>query len=171
MTSLKSSNSAPFSPMTGGCYCGLITYTLTASPIFVNCCHCRNCQKLSGSAFAINIMVEAANVRVTSDTQPREIHDQDSKDSEAARCPRDKCGTLLWATHPHLTNKIIFLRAGTLDQNDEIVPDAHFFLRSKHPWVTVPAGAVQFDGVPGKDDPPIWDADTKRRMERATQVE
>lgn len=118
-------------------------------------------------------MVETANVQVTSETQPRDVYDEDDEDAKggkAVRCPRDRCGTLLWATHPHFDNKIIFLRAGTLDENDRIVPDAHFFVRSKHPWVTIPPGVRQVDGVPGKDDPPVWGPETKRRVEIATRA-
>lgn len=171
MSLLVTSNADDFTSMRGNCYCGLITYTMKAPPIFVNCCHCRNCQQLSGSAFAINIVIEAENVEVTSDTQPRKIFDKDGKGAGAVRCPEDRCGTMLWASHPSFNNKIIFLRAGTLNENERIVPDAHFFVRSKHPWVTIPEEAKQFDTLGGKDDPPLWSAKSKRRVELATKQE
>jgi hypothetical protein len=42
----------------GGCACGEIRYKLTASPLIVHACHCRDCQRLTGSAFVINIWIE-----------------------------------------------------------------------------------------------------------------
>src|SRR5215510_10803646 len=42
----------------GRCACGNIRYRLTAAPMIVHACHCRDCQRLSGSAFAINLWIE-----------------------------------------------------------------------------------------------------------------
>lgn len=177
MVSMVPSNSTIVEPLTGSCYCGMVTYTMKASPIFVNCCHCRNCQQLSGSAFAINIMIEASNIDITSTAQPQSVTgdkkqvpqgDEQPKEGGGTRCPNPKCATLLWGTHPFFKDKIIFLRAGTLNESDRIVPDAHFFVRSKHPWITIPEGVKQFDTVGGKNDPPLFSSEGKRRMDEAT---
>ncbi|KAH7137302.1 hypothetical protein B0J13DRAFT_559446 [Dactylonectria estremocensis] len=47
-------------PLTGGCSCGLIRYQLTRYPILVHCCYCAACQRQTGSAFALNAVVEAS---------------------------------------------------------------------------------------------------------------
>ena len=48
--------------LTGGCTCGAIRYRLTAPPMFVHCCHCRQCQRLTGSAFVVNALIETSKV-------------------------------------------------------------------------------------------------------------
>ncbi len=67
-----------------------------------------------------------------------------------ARCP--DCGTRLWATHRFFGPAVLFLRAGTLDQADALRPDAHFFTRSRHEWVTLPAGVPAFETLPGEGE-------------------
>ena len=44
----------------GGCACGALRYRMTAEPMFVHCCHCLNCQRQTGSAFAINLLIDVA---------------------------------------------------------------------------------------------------------------
>ena len=144
----------------GGCECGAVRYRLEGPPIFVNCCHCRQCQKLGGSAFALNAMIEADRVVLLS---PPESVAADEKG--AARCPQ--CLTLLWALHPMFGDRIRFVRVGTLDEGERLPPDAHFFVRSKHPWVVIPDGARCFETLPGEGDPPLLSAEASARMEAA----
>ena len=49
----------------GGCTCGAVRYRAEARPMFVHCCHCTWCQRETGSAFAINALIEAHHVSVT----------------------------------------------------------------------------------------------------------
>jgi hypothetical protein len=127
----------------------------------VNCCHCRNCQKLTGSAFAINAMIEADRVEVTSKGQPVTAGEVDKE----MRCP--KCMTLLWATHRLFGDAILFLRVGTLDRPEAIEPDAHFFVSRKHPWVVLPSGVPVFAELPGPDGPSLMSDDGRRRLATA----
>ena len=46
----------------GGCACGAVRYRLTSAPMFVHCCHCRDCQRQTGSAFVLNALIEADRV-------------------------------------------------------------------------------------------------------------
>lgn len=127
----------------GGCECGAIRYRLAAAPFFVNCCHCRQCQKITGSAFAINAMIERDRIVLTRGEPV-------VAEGGTARCP--ECAALLWATHRMFGDKIVFLRAGTLDESETLTPDAHFFVRSKHRWITLPEDARSFETLPGADD-------------------
>lgn len=160
--------------MKGQCYCQRIQYELNATPIFVNACHCRDCQILTGSAFAINIMVEASAVKITSETQP-ELKTEDrldkgpASDSKAYHCP--SCGIMLWGTLGDFGPGLIFLRAGTLAENEKIVPSAHFFVRSKHPWVTIPEGVRTFETLPGENDSMGWTEEGNKRFKVATRKE
>ena len=57
-------NTAEFTPHDGGCTCRLVRYRMAAKPLFVNCCHCRWCQREAGAAFALNAMIEADRVQL-----------------------------------------------------------------------------------------------------------
>jgi hypothetical protein len=145
--------------MDGGCECGAVRYRMNGDPIFVNCCHCRDCQKITGSAFALNAMIEADRIEF--------INGEASivAGKDAARCAR--CETLLWAEHRLFGDSIKFLRVGTLDEAEQITPDAHFFVRSKHPWVTVPAGVPAFETLPDDEDPSLLDKAAAARLKAA----
>src|SRR5215216_5655833 len=58
----------------GGCSCGAVRYRLASEPLFVHCCHCLNCQRQTGSAFVINLLIEADRVEVLAgDPQPVDV--------------------------------------------------------------------------------------------------
>lgn len=48
----------------GGCPCGLIRYRLTQPPLLVHCCHCTACQRQTGSAFALNAIIESTSLQL-----------------------------------------------------------------------------------------------------------
>jgi hypothetical protein len=107
-------------------------------PIFVNCCHCRQCQRLSGSAFAINAMIEADRVTL--------VQGQVETVNGVATCPN--CRVRLWSHHRNFGDALRFIHAGTLDRSEELRPSAHFFTRSKHPWVTLSDEIPAFETLP-----------------------
>jgi hypothetical protein len=146
--------------MDGGCECGRVRYRIEGEPIFVNCCHCRQCQKLSGSAFAMNAMIERDRVEVTAGAEALE-----SARGGGARC--SECGVILWGTHRFFCDAILFLRVGTLDEGERLAPSAHFFLRSKHSWVPVPDGIPAFETLPGPGDPPLFGPEADARVRAA----
>jgi hypothetical protein len=127
----------------GGCHCGAVRYRITSDPIYVNGCHCRDCQTLTGSAFAINAMIEDDRIEI--------VKGDPVVDAEGCiRCAT--CNVLLWASHPMFGDSIRFLRVGTLDRSEAMVPDGHFFVRSKHPWITIPDGVPAFETLPGEGE-------------------
>jgi hypothetical protein len=142
----------------GGCECGRVRYRLRSGPIFVNGCHCRQCQKLSGSAFAINAMIEADWVELIAGS---DVIGADG----TATCPA--CATLLWALHPMFGDRIRFVRVGTLDEGERLPPDAHFFVRSRHPWIALPPEVPSFETLPGPGDPPLYGPEAQARLEAA----
>jgi len=146
--------------MDGGCECGRVRYRLEGDPIFVNCCHCRQCQKLSSSAFALNAMVERERIHVTAGADSLV-----EARGGGARC--SGCGVVLWGTHRFFGDDILFLRVGTLDEGERLAPDAHFFVRSKHPWVTVPEGMRTFDTLPQEGDAPLFSPEAAARVDAA----
>lgn len=131
----------------GGCTCGRVRYRLTAEPIIVNACHCRLCQRTTGSAFALNAMIEDAFIDLTGE-EP-EVARSCSELSDNLRIWRCRdCGTQLWGDHPMMTDNIRYVFIGTLDRGEAFAPAAHFFVRSKHPWIALPPDIPSYDTLP-----------------------
>lgn len=131
--------------LNGGCACGAVRYTLTAAPMIVHACHCRNCQRLSGSAFVINLWIERKFVE-TSGAEPvahRVAAGGSGKPHDVFHCPN--CGTALWSKYHAAPGDTVLLRGGTLDDPGAVTPDVHIFTRSKVPWLELPKGARSFD--------------------------
>lgn len=124
-------------PLEGGCTCRAIRYRMMTRPMFVNCCHCRWCQRETGAAFALNAMIEADRIVVLSGAP--EVIDTPSasgKGQKIWRCPT--CRIALWSNYPGAGPAVHFVRVGTLDQPDVLPPDIHIFTASKQPWVVLP---------------------------------
>jgi len=60
-------------PREGGCACGAVRYRLTSDPLFTHCCHCLNCQRQTGSAFVINLLIEADRVELLAEVPLKRI--------------------------------------------------------------------------------------------------
>lgn len=121
----------------GGCACGSIRYRLSAAPMFVHCCHCRWCQRETGSAFALNALIETSRIAVLSGT-PQHVHtpSESGKGQTIVRCP--DCQVAVWSHYQGAGEAIAFIRVGTLDEPDRVPPDIHIFTESKQPWVILP---------------------------------
>lgn len=123
----------------GGCTCGMIRYRMTSAPMFVHCCHCRWCQRETGSAFAVNALIEADRVRLLQGTPEIVITPSNSgKGQKITRCPR--CRIALWSNYAGAGDAVRFVRVGTLDRPDRLPPDIHIFTASRQPWVVLPPG-------------------------------
>ena len=108
----------------GGCTCGEVRYRLKRSPMVVHCCHCRWCQRETGTAFALNAMIETSCVSLLSG-QP-ELVDTPSnsgKGQQIARCPH--CHIAVWSQYAGAGALLCFIRVGTLDSPDALPPDIH----------------------------------------------
>ncbi|MCH1931601.1 GFA family protein [Shewanella sp. A25] len=120
----------------GQCSCGEIEYELTAKPMFVHCCHCSWCQRETGSAFAINAMIEACELKLLKGL-PEKI-DQPSNSGlgqQVCRCP--KCKTALWSYYGSAKEAVCFVRVGTLYDPNQCPPDIHIFTSTKQKWVVL----------------------------------
>ena len=146
----------------GKCTCGFVRYRMASRPLFVNCCHCTWCQRETGSAFAINAMIEADRVEVVAGEPARiDTPSNSGKGQKITRCP--KCHVALWSNYAGAGDAVRFVRVGTLDDPDRLPPDIHIFTSTKQPWVVLPAGAT---AVPEYYDPKAhWPADSLARRE------
>ena len=143
----------------GGCSCGSVRYRLTGDPLFVHCCHCLNCQRQTGSAFVVNILIESERVEVVAGApQAVEVPRDDGSPQEILRCP--ECKVAVYSRYGH--RGVYFVRAGTLDEPASVAPDVHIFTRSKLPWVVLPNGVPSFDVYYDMDE--LWPADSLERV-------
>ena len=55
-------------PLEGGCTCRAVRYRMLTKPLFVHCCHCRWCQRETGSAFVLNALIESDRVELVRGT-------------------------------------------------------------------------------------------------------
>ena len=114
--------------MEGGCACGEVQYRLRWPPLFVHCCHCLNCQRQTGSAFVINVLIERDRVELLAREPERvPVPRSGTKRQQIYRCP--VCETAVWSTYTRTS--VLFVRAGTLDDPSVVEPDVHIFTRSR----------------------------------------
>jgi hypothetical protein len=124
-------------PLDGGCTCRAVRYRMATRPLFVHCCHCRWCQRETGTAFALNAMIEAERVQLLQGEVDLVLTPSSSgKGQKIARCPQ--CRVALWSHYAGAGDAVCFVRVGTLDAPDRLPPDIHIFTMSKQPWVLLP---------------------------------
>jgi hypothetical protein len=128
--------------MEGGCACGAVRYRLTAEPLFVHCCHCLNCQRQTGSAFVINLLIEADRVELVSgQPQPVDVPRDDGSSQRIYRC--SACEVAVYSEYGR--PEYLFVRGGTLDEPRGITPDVHIYTKSKVNWVVLPESVPAFE--------------------------
>ena len=121
----------------GGCTCRFVRYRMTSRPMFVHCCHCRWCQRETGTAFALNALIEADRVELLAGEPERvDTPSQSGKGQKIWRCPR--CRVALWSNYSQAGDALRFVRVGTLDEPGRLPPDIHIYTASKQPWVVLP---------------------------------
>lgn len=146
--------------LAGGCDCRAIRYRLTSTPLVVHACHCRWCQRETGTAFALNAMIEADRVVHTAG-EPELVATPSAsgKGQKIARCPT--CRLAVWSNYAGGGDRVRFVRVGTLDDPDALPPDIHIFTASKQPWLVLPPGARAVAEY--YDRATVWSADSLAR--------
>jgi hypothetical protein len=147
-------------PLEGGCGCRRVRYRMDAAPLFVHCCHCRWCQRESGSAFALNAMIEADRVALLAGA-PDLVHtpSNSGRGQQIARCP--DCRIAVWSHYAGAGERVTFVRVGTLDEPAALPPDVHIFTGSKQPWVQLSGDVPVFEAY--YDWKTLWPADSQAR--------
>ena len=127
----------------GGCACGAVRYQLASPPMFVNCCHCRDCQRQTGSAFVVNAVIETDRIALVSGRpEPVPVPTESGRPHDIYRCAI--CHTAVWSDYGRRPS-LRFVRVGTLDEPAALPPDAHIFTRSRLPWIELPKSVPAFD--------------------------
>jgi hypothetical protein len=149
----------------GGCACGAVRYRLASEPLFVNCCHCLNCQRQTGSAFVINMLIEADRVELLAgEPVAIDVPRDDGSAQRIYRCP--ECQVALYSDYG--APQVLFVRAGTLDDPSTVSPDAHIFTTSKREWVTLPDDVPSFEIYYDREQ--LWPAESLDRLRVALPV-
>jgi len=147
----------------GGCACGEVRYRIGSAPMFVHCCHCLNCQRHTGSAFVVNLLIEAARVELLRGApEPVDMPPNGGTPNRIFRCPA--CRVAVWSEYGGRT-EFRFVRGGALDDPAAVTPDVHIYVRSKLPWVRLPEGIPAFDAY--YDPKTVWPAASLERRRAA----
>ncbi len=127
----------------GGCACGKCRYQLNAEPIVVHCCHCSWCQRESGASFALNAVIEGAQLQILGEQPDRiETPSASGRGQTVLRCPH--CKVALWSHYSTAGDLAAFIRVGTLDDPSICPPDVHIFTESAQSWLVLPETAERF---------------------------
>ncbi len=123
-------------PMRGGCICGNVRYEVIGHPLIETMCHCTTCQRRTGSAFSMNLIVMKKDFAVTAGaTVTRDLPTGSGKVNVQHFC--DDC-LVRTHTEPVATPALVYVRPGTLDDPKAITPGVQIWARSALPWALRP---------------------------------
>ncbi|HXY99577.1 MAG TPA: GFA family protein [Stellaceae bacterium] len=136
-------------PLTGACQCGAVAYAIAAEPITVYACHCRDCQRQTGAAFALSMLVPRASIGITRGAprqwvRPAE-HAVSGMPTTCLLC--GTCGNRLYHL-PSRNSEIAIVKPGTLDDASWLACVGNIWTDHAQPWVDIPATAVNFPRQP-----------------------
>jgi hypothetical protein len=127
--------------------------------MFTHCCHCLNCQRQTGSAFVINLLIEADRLELLSGApEPIDVPRDDGSKQRIYRCP--DCQVAVFSEYGR--PEVLFVRGGTLDDPSGVTPDVHIYTRSKVGWLTLPESAPAFEAY--YDSKALWPAESLERL-------
>lgn len=136
-------------PYTGGCQCGSLRYTLDAEPNWLVACHCKECQRQSGSAFGMSMQVKRSSLTVTGPTKGFTRVTDTGNVNTGVFCP--DCGVRIYHM-PGYADDVVVLKPGTLDDTSWLRPSRFVWMKSAQGWVPVPDGVKTMETQP--DAPP-----------------
>ncbi len=128
----------------GSCHCGRVRYRAVAPFGEMTNCHCTDCRKSHGAAFATYI--EVPRERFSYVQGEGELHSFQAE-SGIQRYFCRNCGSIIWSGSSN-PPEAYWITAGTLDTPLDRKPDAHIFIRSKVPWYDIKDGLPQHQAYP-----------------------
>lgn len=132
-------------PATGSCQCGAVTYTLHNDPLFTYACHCHTCQKRTGTACAVALVVTTEGLEIQGElTAWSRVSD---KGETNTRYSCSACGNVIYgsgASSPELAK----LQSGTLDDTSGVEPEVHMWTNSAQPWVSFAPNVRKYETQP-----------------------
>ena len=134
--------------ITGGCLCGSVRYASDAEPALLAVCHCRTCQRNTGSAFSLNLGLPSDSVTITGESLANYEDRAGASGKTFFRTFCSRCGSPI-SGRGDAYSGLTFIKAGTLDNPSWVQPGMHIWCSEKQPWVVIEEGAVQVPGNPG----------------------
>lgn len=131
--------------MTGSCLCGAVQYESSAAPVVAGNCHCKDCQKASGSAYAPTLFVPENTLSIRGEVRFFESRGDSGGMVQRGFCPQ--CGSQLFGKTETLPG-LIAIRAGTLDDTSLYQPHVDLYVGSAARWDHIAPGAVTFEKMP-----------------------
>ncbi len=131
--------------VTGGCLCGKVRYSADVEPVFAGVCHCRNCQKESGGAFAIVIGVPQSALAVQGQVKTYADRGDSGKAMYRRFCP--DCGSTLMDEAEAMPG-ITMIQVGTLDDASWVKPGVQIYCDSAQPWLQLAGDMARFPKMP-----------------------
>ena len=123
----------------GGCQCGQLRYAITEPPLRLNVCFCTDCQRQSGSAFGMSLVVKPASFVIEQgEVKEFELKADSGRIKTCGFCP--DCGVRIY----NQTSALCSIKAGTLDDTRNLRPDALYWSRSKQSWLSLEAGVPEY---------------------------
>lgn len=132
-------------PIEGSCQCGGVKYQLSAAPLMILACHCKECQKLSTSAFSLTAVVEADAIEFQGEMVEWRRTADSGNISAAKFCPT--CGNRIYHYNPDDPEKIK-LKPSNLSDTSIIKPVAHIWVSEKQDWFAIPEDVAVYDRQP-----------------------
>ena len=128
--------------LNGGCACGSIRYECESEPMLAYKCHCRACQRASGSGFAALLWVPSDKIQLTANQPQYYAVEADSgRQLKRGFCP--KCGSHVLLQPEFLD--IIFVVVSSLDDPSWFRPKQEIWTSSAQPWDILDSNLQQFD--------------------------
>jgi hypothetical protein len=133
-------------PLTGRCQCRKVVYTIASAPLAVYACHCTECQRQSGSAFSLSLVVPRESVTINQGKAS--IWQRQHESGRVIDCVLcGECGTRLFH-EPHANPKVTIVKPGTLDDTTWLFPVGHIWTRSALPWAVIPEDGANYEAQP-----------------------
>ncbi len=132
-------------PLKGSCQCGAVTYTVSAEPLFTYACHCHSCQKRTGSAFSLGLVIATEALRLEGALTPWSRVSEQGATNTRYSCA--SCGNIIYGigdTNPELAK----LQPGTLEDTSAVEPEVHMWTVSMQPWLVLPERVHKFETQP-----------------------
>ena len=122
---------------TGGCNCGQVTYEFEGDPVATVVCHCSHCQRQSGGAYSVNLVMPEGQLTIDGELSVFEDRGESGDAVYVYRKFCGSCGSPIISTFVEPAG-IVALKAGTLDDTSTVAPQAQYWVSHKQDWVDIP---------------------------------
>lgn len=134
------------SKLEGQCLCGAVTYSSEAEPVFTAVCHCRDCQRQTGTAFSVIVGVPAQGFELSGELATHVTVGEDhGRETRRQFCP--KCGSPVISESDGIPD-VVLVKAGTLDDPSWLAPQIEVWGKSAQPWVQPAEGRPRLERGP-----------------------